>query len=290
MKIYATKNQFTIVENDKMYVIPLVENICMTHDELETKIHSAIFQVEPNVQVISLNDNCQLYNAGIKAVNFNDNLTGFTPFTLASSNIQTMGEGFVIEDVLYYNNSNSFVQSSCTNQQLINYIYTLSKIFCCPNSLLSQYFIKNSIANIDTEWIELTTRYPSSLGTNYSLEKFITMFYSKNITYTKIQSVVLNTDILNIFRVITPKPDLDTTKIDVTLPDMSDSDSDSDSDSYTSYCKRNNDKKNDKKNDRKNDRKNDKKKKKGKKHKYESRTYDKEPIIQIFQILQSFCK
>jgi len=204
MQIYATKNQFTIADTNKLYVVPLVEDSCLTHDELNAKIQGAIFQVDPNTQVISLTNNCQLYNAGVKAINFADNLTGFTPTTFVSSNIQTMGEGFVIDDILYYNNSLLVSPPTCTTQQVVNYIYTLSKIFVNPNSLLSQYFIKNNTANTDGEWTELTTRYPSSLVPDIPLNTFIQMFYSKNISYARIQNVVLNSDILNIFRIINP--------------------------------------------------------------------------------------
>jgi len=203
MKLYATKNQFTIVDKDNMYVIPLIENKCLTYDELCSKIQALTCKVCTNTQILSLNDDCQLYDTGLKAVAFNDNVN---QSIWSISNIQNMGEGVVIEDVLYCNSTITCVTPiCCTTQQLINYLYTLSKIFNNQNPLLKQYFMKNNAANIDTEWREFVTRYPSSLGSKYSLDNFITMFYNTQLSYSRIQNVVLNSDILNIFRVSTSR-------------------------------------------------------------------------------------
>ena len=47
-------------------------------------------------------------------------------------------------------------------------------------------------------------RYPTTLAPDISLDNFIKMFHDKSISYMRIQNVVTNTDILNIFRTVTP--------------------------------------------------------------------------------------
>lgn len=182
MQIYPTKTQFIVVDNKKIYVFPLEENVCITREEYAEQIIKANFVIQPNPTIITINDKVQMSretNGDIRIYNWTDNLGGVGNILLpekSNQTITTMDSGCLIDNTNYYEIIVSFSIDSFTDQQYLNYIYTSSVIAKLIKKPFVDYLSKRM------EWIQLQAKYPITCS---SFDKFIKMVVYK--TYNQLQ-------------------------------------------------------------------------------------------------------
>lgn len=197
LTVYPTKEQCIIIDQKNIYLFPLTQIQNMPLEIISNIFLKRIYSIGDicnNIQIVKNDDGnlftCKYYNIGSQPINQIDNINN--PRIFDNGIFDTHTNSFVIPSSSQAIPSHSGDKS---NQYLINYVYTLSKIYREPDNILCDYFLKNK--NKHEYWSTLCAKYSQTLSfddkasNKQTFIEFTRNFNGRqDISYARIQLVI----------------------------------------------------------------------------------------------------